>query len=114
MDANPDQPPNPDPAKVFVSPGAFAAKYQNKREVYRFFSTECGAYLPPFEDVTIFHLRDLAGGKKRIVKNTEVKHISVPLFEGLKIETMLEFAEPYDQVWHALPAVKRERDKLPR
>ena len=60
--------------------------------MYRFVSVDCGAYLPAFEDVTIFHLRDLAGGKKKIIKNTEVKHISVPLFEGLKIELMLEFA----------------------
>ena len=60
--------------------------------MYRFVSVDCGAYLPAFEDVTIFHLRDLAAGKKKIIKNTDVKHISVPLFEGLKIELMLEFA----------------------
>ena len=62
------------------------------KEVWRFVASDCGAYLPDYESVTIWHLRDLAAGKRKIIKCTDVKTIHVPQFEGLKIETMLEFA----------------------
>ena len=77
-------------------------------------SHDCGTYLPSYESVTIFHLRDIAGGKRRRIKEVDVKVITVPFFEGLKIETMLEYAAEYQHVMEALPTVKREREKLPR
>jgi len=70
--------------------------------------------LPTYECVTIFHLRDLVGGKRRRIKEVAVKVITVPYFEGLKIETMLEYASTRQNVMDALPMVKREREKLPR
>ena len=42
--------------------------------------------------MTIFHMADLAAGKRRRIKEVDVKVITVPHFEGLKIETMLEYA----------------------
>ena len=38
------------------------------------------------------HLRDLAAGNKRIIKSDQVKVITIPQYEGLKVESILEFA----------------------
>jgi len=89
---------NPAPGTVKVTPQEFAAKYQGKKECWRFVATDCGAYLPEYESVTVWHLRDLTSGKRKIIKATEAKHITLPQFEGLKIETMLDFAKAYPQV----------------
>ena len=64
--------------------------------------------------MTIYHMADLAAGRRRKLKETTIKSINIPQFEGLKMETMLEYAEERPQVMQALPAVKREREKLPR
>jgi hypothetical protein len=55
-------------------------------EVYRFLSSEVRAYLPSYETVTVWHLRDLAMGVKTIIKCDAVKVIDVPQFEGLAIQ----------------------------
>ena len=34
----------------------FAAKFNSKREVYRFLASEVKAYLPSYETVTIYHV----------------------------------------------------------
>ena len=44
-------------------------------EVYRFLSSEVKAYLPSYETVTVWHLRDLAMGVKRIIYSDKVKLI---------------------------------------
>ena len=41
-------------------------------------------------------------------------YLFVPQFEGLKIETMLEFGSRYPEVMRALPIVEHERLKLHR
>jgi hypothetical protein len=61
-------------------------------QIYRFLSSECRIYLPTMETITIFHLRDLASGKKKCIKCEEVKVFQVPFYDCLKIEKMLEFA----------------------
>jgi hypothetical protein len=66
------------------------------------------------ETVTIFHLRDIASGKRTMIKCEAVKVFQVPYYEGLKIEAMLELAEHYPEVMAALPELERERKKLPR
>ena len=43
----------------------FAAKYRSKREVYNFLATDVGVYLPPYDNVTIYFLKDLMSGVKR-------------------------------------------------
>jgi len=111
---NANQIDNQAPATVKVTPQEFAAKYQGKKECWRFVATDCGGYLPEYESVTIFHLRDLTAGKRKMIKATDAKHITVPQFEGLKIETMLDFAKDYPQVALALPECEREIYKLPR
>ena len=48
-----------------VSAAAFAAKYKSKREVYMFLTVDRKAYLPSFETLTIYFLKDLVSGKKK-------------------------------------------------
>ena len=55
-----------------VTAAEFAAKFQSKREVYRFLATEVNAYLPPFENVTVWHLRDIQSGTKKRMSRREV------------------------------------------
>ena len=59
-------------------------------------------------------MADLAAGRKVRIYEKDVKIINIPYFEGLKIEAMLEYAEQFPNVMQALPAVAREREKLPR
>ena len=49
-------------------------------EVYRFLSSEVKAYLPSYETVTVWHLRDLAMGVKTIIPCDDIKFIDVPQF----------------------------------
>ena len=72
-------------------------------EVYRFLSSEVKAYLPSYETVTVWHLRDLAMGVKRIIYSDRVKHIDVPQFEGLSIQAIFDFASGDRDVESALP-----------
>ena len=64
--------------------------------------------------VTIYHLRDLAAGKRTRIHCDDVKVLTVPHYEGLTIETMLKFAESSPAVAKALPVEPREVLKLPR
>ena len=63
---------NPE-AKVNVDAQAFGAKFQSKREVYRFLTHDCQAYLSSFETMTIYHMADLAAGRRRRIKTIAVK-----------------------------------------
>ena len=44
----------------------FGAKFQNKVSIFRFLSVEAGIYLPHYQTVTIWHLKDLASGDKTV------------------------------------------------
>ena len=84
----------------------FAAKYKSKREVYNFLAVDCHAYLPPYDNLTIYFLKDLVSGRKKsksrkrtqliihlttsiVVKADLMKHLSVPQYEGLNLDTIL-------------------------
>ena len=54
-------------AAARISSKEFAAKYQSKREIYNFLATDVGIYLPPHDNVTIFFLKELIGGQKRML-----------------------------------------------
>ena len=82
-------------------------------EIYRFLSSEVRAYLPSYETVTVWHLRDLANTKKTIIPCDEVKVIDVPQFEGLTIQDIFNFASSDQNVENALPPPK-EIAKLSR
>ena len=42
-----------------------ASKFRTKREVYFFVTVVCKCYLPPYENVTTYHLRNLLNGSKK-------------------------------------------------
>ena len=96
-----------------ISSKEVGGKMKNKREIYRFISVEAGAYVPPYELISIWHLKDLLAGKKTITKSKEIKHITIPQFDGLTFETIIEYAESYDEVMEKFP-IKRELEKYPR
>ena len=96
-----------------VTAAEFAAKFQSKREVYRFLATEVNAYLPPFENVTVWHLRDIQSGTKKRISCDQAKHINVPQFEGLSIKDIQAFASAYPQLARYFP-IEKEMEKLPR
>ena len=56
----------------------------------------------------------MASGKRKRINAADVKVITVPHFEGLKVETMLTFAADFEYVMMCLPIIAREREKLPR
>ena len=64
--------------------------------------------------MTIYHMADLAAGKRRRIKQADVKVITVPHFEGLTIESLLGYAAVHPEVMQSLPIILREREKLPR
>ena len=59
---------NPDqimgPQNIIAS--SFGAKFSSKGEIWRFLATEAGIYLPSFDTVTIWHLKDVAAGTKKV------------------------------------------------
>jgi hypothetical protein len=58
---NPRQIPN-----QYVLASTFASKCGTKGEVWRFLTTEAKVYLPSYGTVTIWHLKDLAAGTKKV------------------------------------------------
>ncbi len=99
---------------VKVTAAQFAAKYQDKVEAYRFLSSDAGVYLPDSDNVTVWHLRDLAAGRRTIIKAQNIKHLHVPQFKELAIKHMMEYAKGVPKVMKAFPSEVKEIDKLPR
>lgn len=66
------------PQKVQITSKEFGSKFQSKREVYRFLSTEVKMYLDSYETMTIWHLRNLASGKKKWISCSDIKTINIP------------------------------------
>ena len=44
---------------------SFMAKYKSKRECYNFLTVQVEVYLPAYETVTIYFLKDIISGKKK-------------------------------------------------
>ena len=47
---------------VGVSSKEFSAKYRSKKEIFNFLAADVGIYLKPFENVTIYFLKELMSG----------------------------------------------------
>ena len=63
MDNN-NKVPDAKPATMNVT--TFASKFGTKGEIYRFLTVEAGVYLPHYQTVTIWHMKDLASGDKTV------------------------------------------------
>lgn len=68
---------NPIPV-AHVSSKEFASKYRSKREIYNFLACDVGIYLPPFDNVTIYFLKELMQGKKQMLRTTMIRTIHIP------------------------------------
>ena len=97
-----------------INAQSFGAKFQSKREVWRFLSHDCGCYLSSYDTMTIYHLKELMAGSRTRIKAKLVKHITVPHFDGLKVEAMFDWAARHPDVMRAFPITLREREDLPR
>ena len=67
--------------------------------------------------MTVWHLRDLASGKRTMIKCTEVRVIiNIPHYESLRVDDLLKFAKEWKDGLNlkALPEVEGEILKLPR
>jgi len=55
----------------------------------------------------VWHLRELADGRRRKIKCNDVKVIQLPYYDGLSIQDILEYATGYDngKAMEALPVV---------
>ena len=63
---------------VKVSSKALKAKYNSKKEIYNFLACDVGVYLPHHDNVTIWFLKDLMNGTKKMIRNTQVRTCHVP------------------------------------
>ena len=61
-----------------ISSKEFAAKYRSKREIYNFLTCDVGVFLPPYDNVTIFFLKDLMMGKRKMLRTTMIRTIHIP------------------------------------
>ena len=50
---------------VKISAKEFAAKAKSKREIFTLLTISCKAYLPKYETITIYFLKDLLSGAKK-------------------------------------------------
>ena len=86
---------------LFVNVKEFEAKYKSKREVYTFLGIDGNAYLPPFDTLTVYFLKDLVSGVKKckctpngnmpVVNAERVRYVNVPQYEGLEHLTICSF-----------------------
>lgn len=101
--------------KVRVPVAEFAARFSNKKEVWDFLNYNVKAYCATRETVTIWHLRDMANGKKGYIKQENVKHLTVPHYESLSLERILEWTRQYyPHVLERMFPEGKELYKLPR
>ena len=67
------------PPKMYsVTAKELAAKYNSKTEIYNFLACDVGVYLPHSDHVTIWFLKDLMNGTKKMIRNTHVRTCHVP------------------------------------
>ena len=51
--------------KVDISVKQFVGKFRSKAEIWKFASVDCRAYLPAYNTISVYFLRDLLMGKKK-------------------------------------------------
>ena len=64
--------------KLEIDVQACDAKFNSKRECYLFLASDCGVFLPPYDNVTIYFLKELMGGKKKMLTTAKIRTIHVP------------------------------------
>ena len=102
-------------AQYTISVKEFLAKYRTKREVFNFCTVECSFYVPPYDSVTLWHLRDVATKKKARILAKDAEHLYVPCYEELSIEKMILWLEASHPTFvRSYLPVEHELVKFPR
>ena len=73
-----------------------------------------GAFLPPYENTTIYHLKDLISGHKKFIKADAVKVLHVPQYSTLTCKKILEKAKLVPEIKNKLPDKDGETFKMPK
>jgi hypothetical protein len=60
---------------------SFGAKFNTKGEIWRFLTVEAKVYLPSYATVTIWFMKELASGEKK-VRMVKLIHIIIGYFFG--------------------------------
>ena len=55
----------PRPSNVSINVKELMAKFRTKREVYNFLVLDCKVYLPAYDTVTIYFMREIIMGTKK-------------------------------------------------
>ena len=50
---------------IKINAKAFAAKFKSKKECWNFLAIEANAFLPPYNNCTIYHMKELIAGRKK-------------------------------------------------
>jgi hypothetical protein len=109
----------------YVNVNSFSAKYRSKREIYTFLTVDGEVYLPPFETVTVYFLKDIVEGNKKctysdlfltilVVSTHAVRHLSAPQYDNLSMGKILDFLAQFEAMHLFMPAEPHEIKKLPR
>ena len=109
----------------FVNVAAFSSKFRTKREIFTFLAVDGEAYLPPFETVTVYFLKDIIQGQKKckypyivltiaVVSTHAVRHLPVPQYPNLSMEKILDYLAQYEAMHLHMPSERHEIVKLPR
>ena len=70
-------------------------------------------FVSPADTVTIYFLKDLTSGVKKKIYGKEVRHITIPAYEGLALRDIATFSDQHPQVDDYLPDGK-EVMKMPK
>ena len=60
--------------QVLVPIGQFSGTFRAKREIYMAMQLDCGAYLPQYEDCSVYWLKSLISGEKSCKYNPIFDH----------------------------------------
>ena len=55
-------------ANATINARDWGAKFRSKKECYSFLCVPVGAYLPPLNTITSYHIRDLISGDKKVME----------------------------------------------
>ena len=103
-----------EPVKVRVTAQELAAQARDKTEIYHKVAHELDAYLPGVDQVTTWHMRDLASGVKKRIRGKDVKSMHVPSYEGLALKDFAKLIDEQPFVQMCLPDREKEMLKMGR
>ena len=70
--------------------------------------------LPPYETVTIYHLKDLIAGKKKTMSTEKVKYLYCPQYNSLSLKKIFRIIHEQNQIVLQYLPVEKEYEKFPR